>query len=394
MAQRIIPKGFTLSAVHAGLKKNDYDLALIASEPPANAAAVYTTNRVIAAPLLLCKERDKNKIRAVVINSKNANALTAEKGVQNAKRMTEAVAKELKCDAKHVLVASTGVIGEQLPIEKIERAIPKAVELLAPSENNAPYAILTTDRFSKKRGRKLSINGKRIALYGMAKGAGMIHPKLATMLAFIITDAAFSKEAQKKLLKETVDTTFNRISVDGDTSTNDMVLFLANGAADNTPITYNSRAYHAFKKEFQDLCERLAALMVKDGEGTTKVIRLEVTGAKSKTQAQRVAEAIATSSLVKTAFYGEDANWGRIVAAAGYADKNFNPDTATLRLNGTTVFHNGTVKKYSEQKINRSMKHKTQHVILDLGFTQDARATYYFSDLTHDYVSLNSNYRS
>ncbi|MBI4978883.1 MAG: bifunctional glutamate N-acetyltransferase/amino-acid acetyltransferase ArgJ [Spirochaetes bacterium] len=393
-AQPIIPRGFLLSASLCGLKKEGYDLALIVSKTPAHAAGVFTTNKVQAAPVVLCKKHVRKPIRGIVVNSKNANAVTGVQGERAALRMAQILAEELDAKPEQMLVASTGVIGQQMPMDKIEKGIRAAVPLLKPEENNAPKAIMTTDKFEKKIYRQIIIDKTEVRFFAMAKGAGMIHPNMATMLAFIITDANIEQGALNAALKDVADRTFNRISVDGDTSTNDTLLLLANGKAEQPLIKRGSKNFAKFTRTLYEICEHLAMLMVKDGEGATKVIKLTVKNAADKNAATRIAQTIATSSLVKTAFYGADANWGRILAAAGRAGVKFDPARTTLSINGFTVYRHGKLDRSEEDDLNTAMKRPDQTVILDCGYKTRIHDVYWFSDLTHEYVSVNADYRT
>ncbi|MEK6793426.1 MAG: bifunctional glutamate N-acetyltransferase/amino-acid acetyltransferase ArgJ [Spirochaetota bacterium] len=387
-----LPRDFLFSAVNCGLKKEGPDLALITSKYPAYAAAVFTTNRVQAAPILLCKRHIGNRIAGVVINSKNANAVTGPEGDRNALRTASLLAKKLKVKPGNILVASTGVIGRQLPMRKIEAGIDAAFPLLAPSENNAPKAIMTTDKFEKKAYRQVTIDGTEIRIFAMAKGAGMIHPNMATMLVFITTDAAIVPTVQRRILLDAVNATFNRISVDGDTSTNDMVLMLANGRAGNKPVR-SGAAERLLARAVRELCEEIGVLIVKDGEGATKVIKITVKGARDRASATAIARTVATSNLTKTAFYGADANWGRILAAAGRAGVAFNAYRATLTLNGITIYRRGRILTDETEELDLLMKKPMQDVVLDCGLGK-GKDSYWFSDLTHEYVTVNADYRT
>lgn len=387
-----LPRDFLFASVNCGLKKEGPDLALIVSKHAASAAALFTTNRVQAAPILLCKRHISHKITGVVINSKNANAVTGPEGDRNALRTAAHLAKKLKVKTENILVASTGVIGQQLPMKKIESGIDAAFPLLSPAENNAPKAICTTDKFEKKGYRQIILDGKEIRIFAMAKGAGMIHPNMATMLVFITTDAAVVPTVLRSILADTVNATFNRISVDGDTSTNDMVLLLANGRAGNKPIR-SGTPLTLFTRAVRELCEEIGTLIVKDGEGATKVIKLTVKGARDQKAATAIARTVATSNLTKAAFYGADANWGRILAAAGRAGVPFNAYRASLTLNGITIYRRGRIFTDETEELDLLMKKPMQDVVLDCGLGK-GKDTYWFSDLTHEYVSVNADYRT
>lgn len=387
------PKGFKSAAVKAGLKKDGYDLALITSTPASTASGVYTKNKTVAAPVTLCKKNDKNPISAIVINSKNANALTGKCGIMAAEKTASYTAEKLGVKSKNILVSSTGVIGVPLPLDKILKGLDEAFPLLKNGDNKASEAILTTDSGVKTSSISLTIDDKRVNVYAMGKGAGMIHPNMATMLVYILTDAAVEKKTQDAILKEAADCSFNRISVDGDTSTNDSLIMLSNALANNKPIDESHKGYMDFVKAIKKVCFDIAEKIVLDGEGATKLITIYVDGAKTKKDAHLIAGAIATSSLVKTAFYGGDGNWGRIISAAGASSASFNPNNASLSINGIEVFKNGEGTKYSEARLSKSLS-KKRHTI-NLSLSNGKYSDFYiFSDLTHEYVSINADYRT
>lgn len=390
----LIPQGFELAGVHCGLKEEGPDLALISSHPYAAASAVYTKNKSRAACLDLCKGHEKNPIAALVVNSKIANALTGEKGLKNAHATAEHAAKKIGCEPRNVMVASTGVIGEQLPMHEIKHGIDIATQKLSHSLNNADLAIMTSDKYPKRVSKRFKLGGRFVTISLIAKGAGMIHPNMATMLAFVLSDINISKKLQKKALKSAVDKTFNRISVDGDCSTNDMVLMLSNNLAGNPWFEEDSAEYATFEKHLTALLLECAKMIVEDGEGASKIIKVDVKNAKSLNDAKKIAKTIATSSLVKTAFYGEDANWGRIVAAAGRTGAAFEPKKTTLKINSIKVFSKETAVKVNEEKLNKSMKKHEQFIELNCGYENGSDYFYYFSDLGHEYVSINSEYRT
>lgn len=394
MSKTTIPKGYTFAGVKCGLKKDEYDLALVKIEPGAIASGLFTQNKVRAACVDLSQKHAKNTIKGIVINSKNANALTGTQGKADTKKMAELAAAQLGCEDRNVIVASTGVIGQPLPMDFIEEGIYQAANSLKPQPNNVHYAILTTDKYSKKMHKTVTIDGVKVHFFAMAKGAGMIHPNMATMLVFIMTDANIQKSALTKAHKDVVNKTFNKISVDGDTSTNDMAFLFASRLAGNKSIATNTPAYETFKAALFDISAHLATLIVRDGEGATKAIKVQVTHAHSQKAALAIARTIATSSLVKTAYYGSDANWGRILAAAGNADVPFNPENTTLTLNKIKIYTKGRINRKREHDLALSMKKKDQEIVLDCGYETEYEDLYYFSDLTHDYVSINANYRT
>ncbi len=324
------PKGFYSAGMHIGVKRKRKDMSMIYSESPCEYAGVFTRNVVKAAPVLWNMDRlkDKDKIHGVIVNSGNANACTGEKGMKDADKMALVFAQEMGCDKEQVLVASTGVIGVPLPMDTIKNGILEIVkkkDVTREAAHEAAEGIMTTDTFTKEAAVTVVIDGKKVTLAGMSKGSGMIHPNMGTMLAFITTDAVISQENLEALLKSTVDDTYNMISVDGDTSTNDMVLVLANGQSGTGELVPGSEGFEIFKEAFHKLSEKLSKLIVKDGEGVTKFIEVHVAGMTCKAEARKMVHAVITSNLVKTAFFGEDANWGRILCALGYSGAIFDP---------------------------------------------------------------------
>jgi len=331
-SESALPREFRFAATACGLKKTGaLDLALISSDVPASAAAVFTQNLVVAAPVTRSKRNlveSKGRMRAVVVNAGNANCATGAQGEIVAQRTNEEAARRMLLAPQEVFVCSTGVIGVQLPVEKILRALPSLARNRRPSARSfaeLSLAICTTDTRPKTASASFKMSGKRIHLVGCAKGAGMIHPNLATTLAFVMTDAAISPSLLQRTLRDVASRTFNSISVDGDTSTNDTLLVLANGAADAPAIANGSKAHRQFAAALEEVCGSLARQIVADGEGAQRVIEIEVRGAKNESAARKIAETIATSPLVKTAFAGGDPNWGRIFAAAGRAGVKFDP---------------------------------------------------------------------
>lgn len=381
--------------VACGLKKEKTpDLALVYSETPAVAAAVFTRNRVKAAPVLVSREHLRAEFaRAVVINSGNANACLGEQGLKDAALIADRTADLLNISPQEVLLGSTGVIGVPLPVGRILDSLPVLVKGLAPSGGRtAAEAIMTTDTFPKEWGAALDLGGGEVRIGGMAKGAGMIAPNMATMLAVLTTDARVEKSLLQRALQEVTAVTFNRIIVDGDTSTNDTVFLLANGAADAPPITGGS-IYDDFLSGLHEVCLRLAHMIVKDGEGATKFITVRVKNAATQKEAETAARAVANSNLVKTAFFGEDANWGRILAAVGYSGIDFSPDTTEISLGGLTVFRNGRGLPFDEEQAGRVLKEQELEVEISLN-RGDAEAVVWTCDLSYDYVKINADYRS
>lgn len=390
-------KGFQFAAVEAAIKKpGRKDLALIYSETPAVACAVFTTNKVKAAPVLLSEERIQNgKAQALMVNSGNANACTGENGLLVAGRTTHLVAAELGISDEDVQVCSTGVIGVQMPLDRICAAIPALVAGLSSGTlDDIAQAIMTTDTFPKMEARSGEINGICYTVAGIAKGAGMIMPNMATMLSFIITDANVEVNFLNESFRKAVDASFNSITVDGDMSTNDTCLMMANGAASNPVISNATPEGDAFAAIINDVLLSLAKQIVRDGEGATKFVEIRVTGAASDADAKLAAMAIANSSLVKTAFFGQDANWGRIFAAVGYSGAMVDQSLLSLCFDdvvmaGHGVFAGGD----AEAKGSEILKKQDFTVTVDLGLG-DGSAKVYTSDLSHEYVSINADYRT
>ena len=394
----MIIKGFSLSAVPAGIKYQDrLDLGLVYSSTPAVAAGVFTTNQVKAAPVLLSIDRLKQgRCQALLVNSGNANACTGKEGIEAAVHTSRLVAEALAIPEDMVLVSSTGVIGLPLNVAAFEKHMGSLVAHL--SENHfAPVAeaIMTTDTVPKTVARTLAVGGREVKFLGMAKGSGMIMPDMATMLAFILTDAQISFPELSSALKAAVETTFNRITVDGDTSTNDMVLVLANGAADNPWIEDDQHPdYGLFRDCLEEICKELALKIVEDGEGATKLITIRVCGAKEDHEAEKMARTVANSSLVKTAFFGEDANWGRILGAMGRSGIRFNPDRVDIAFGDVVIVRNGVAQgSEAEKKATQVLKNNQFTVCIDL---QDGTGCeeVYTCDLSIDYVKINADYRS
>jgi glutamate N-acetyltransferase/amino-acid N-acetyltransferase len=394
------PSGFKFAGVHCKIKRKRKDLGIIFSEVPCVAAGVFTTNVVKAAPVIYDMEilkKNSNGIRAVVVNSGVANACTGEQGMINARRMAEKTAEELGVPVESVLVSSTGVIGVQLPMDKVENGIEEAVKVL--SDDPLPFAeaIMTTDTKVKMHSTKVTIDGKEITVLGIAKGSGMIHPNMATMLSFITTDAKISEEALKKLLKLSVDDSYNMIDVDGDTSTNDMVIVLANGLAGNTTIQPETDGFWKLYEAVHEVNQVLAEKIVEDGEGATKVIEAHVVNAPDMKSARLIARSIVSSNLVKTAVYGEDANWGRIIAAAGYSGAAFDPNKLDLFFESEAgrikVAENGQGVPFDEEEAKKILSEKKIRIILDMKQGKEA-AKAWGCDLTEKYVEINGRYRT
>ncbi|HUS37881.1 MAG: bifunctional glutamate N-acetyltransferase/amino-acid acetyltransferase ArgJ [Pirellulales bacterium] len=393
-----LPLGFRFAGVHCGIKRKPQnpDIALIVSDRPATAAGVYTQNRIYAAPVQVDRERTPNELtQAVVVNSGNANACTGERGLRDARQMCAIVAEACGLKQNSVLVMSTGIIGEHLPMKKINSGIRAAAAQLAADEASvvaAARGIMTTDKVHKLASRELAMAKAEIGLLGMAKGSGMIGPKMATMLGVIVTDAALDPATAQSMLCEIVDQTFNCISVEGHTSTNDTVLLLANGAAIAEPLS--GQELNAFRTALLELSTELARSIPADGEGATHLITVTVRGCEDPSDARHIARAIANSPLVKTAVAGADPNWGRIVSAAGYAGVEFDPGRVALEINGCLLFDQGEPVKYDAEQVSNSIRGNVDtSVVLTVG-TGQASIRFWTSDLTAEYVRINADYHT
>src|SRR5437762_6564765 len=400
LSEAALPLGFRFAATACGLKKTGaLDLAILSSDVLASAAAVFTQNLVVAAPVLISKEHlraSKGRMRGVVVNAGNANCATGEAGHAAAQRTIAEAAKRLGCATQELFVCSTGVIGVPLPLEKILRALPVVARFRRPSAlpiSETSLAICTTDTRPKTAAASFKMAGKRIHFVGCAKGAGVIHPNMATMLAFVTTDAAIAPSLLQKTLREVAGRTFNAISVDGDTSTNDTLLVLANGEAGATSIKAGTSAHRAFAAALEDVCRSLALQIVADGEGAQRVIEIEVRGAKTESAAKKIAETIATSPLVKTAFAGGDPNWGRIFAAAGRSGVKFDPSLVEITMAGIKVLRKGQPLDFNERAASNRLLAEHVPIVVDL-HAGKSRARYWTCDFTAEYVRVNASYRT
>jgi len=399
----IIIPGFKASGVYGGIKRRGKkDIALIFSEVPARVAGLFTTNRVKAAPVILDIERIKSgKGQAIVANSGNANACTGKRGYSDALKMVRIAAKELGISETLVYIASTGIIGRPLPMDKVRKGIEKGVSLLSEGGlYEAAEAVMTTDTFPKIASFKEVIGGKIITVAGIAKGSGMIHPQLypnppsshATMLSFILTDVKIDAMALRSALTHSVENSFNRITVDGDTSTNDTVLCFANGVADNREIRTDNIDFKRFQRVLDKLTYSLARMIVMDGEGATKLIEVFVSGALTDNEAKRIAFKVANSNLVKTAFYGEDPNWGRIMAAIGSSGVDIHPDRINISFDGVRVVEKG-IGFCADKEARRVLKKPHIRITIQLGKGR-GKAEVLTTDLSAEYIKINSSYRS
>lgn len=383
--------GISAAGVACGIKTNgNMDLAIIFCDEPSTSAGVFTTNKVKSAPVLVSKERISfGKAQAIVANSGNANACTGERGLEDARKMAEITAQELNIDPNLVLVASTGRIGRPMPMDKVERGIRMAVAKLSPEGGHkAAMAIMTTDTFPKETAVEFDLNDKKVRIGGMVKGAGMIEPNMATMLCFITTDVCIEKELLQEALKISVDKSFNMICVDGDMSTNDTVIILANGKAQNLKIEKYDDNYEAFLESLTYVTTSLAKMIAKDGEGATKFIELHIDGAKNESDARTAAHAIARSPLVKTAMFGETPNWGRIMSSLGASGIEINPASVDIWFDNLKLVENGISTGFNEEDAKKIMKNPEFFITINLKIG-DAKATLWTCDLSYDYVKVN-----
>ncbi|MEY7999970.1 bifunctional glutamate N-acetyltransferase/amino-acid acetyltransferase ArgJ [Clostridium sp. Mt-5] len=394
------PEGFVSSGISCGLKgENLKDLALIKSTKLCNSAGVYTKNKVKGAPLLVTKKHLKNKsAQAIIANSGNANTCTGEEGIKNAEQMCEYAAKELGIESDNVLVASTGIIGFKLNIGAIKNAVPELVKRLdKQGYNDASKAIMTTDTVQKTMALKLEISGKTATIGIMAKGSGMIHPNMGTMLSFITTDINISSELLEKALKESVRISYNRVSVDGDTSTNDMVLILANGLAGNPVIEEENDDYKVFLEALKKLNIKIAKMIAKDGEGATKLIECRVLNVPDEKEAEILGKSVICSSLVKTAFFGCNANWGRILDAVGYSGVDFDINKLQVSMESSKgnvlVFKDGEPVSFSNDKATDILSEDEVSIILNFN-SGSCSVCCWGCDLTYDYIKINGSYMS
>ncbi|CRZ34683.1 glutamate N-acetyltransferase [Herbinix hemicellulosilytica] len=396
------PKGYKAAGIYAGIKKKRKDMALVYSVVPASGAGVFTTNVVKAAPVKwdIKLTKESKNIQAVIINSGVANACTGEEGWKNNYLMAKTVAENLNLSTEAVYTASTGVIGKQLPIDIIVNNIPKLVgELKETKEAGtlAAEAIMTTDTYSKECAVTFSIGGKEVTLGGMAKGSGMIHPNMATMIAVLTTDLSISKELLQEALSEDVKHTFNMISVDRDTSTNDTLVILANGMAGNPEIKEKNEDYYTFCKALNMVTTKLSKMLAADGEGATKLLEVTVNGAKTWEDAATLSKSVISSNLVKSMIFGKDANWGRVLCALGYSGVDFDPEKVDLVIESTygslMLAKDGLAVDYSEEKATDIFAADEVKVLVDIK-QGSAAATAWGCDLTYDYVKINADYRS
>jgi len=391
-----LARGFTAGGIYCGIRKAKKDLAIIRSDRPAAVAAVFTQNRTQAAPVLVDKIQlqRSSTCSALVVNSGNANACTGERGLNDAWDMVKVTARELSVPEHQVMVSSTGVIGQYLPMEKVLNGIIELVPRLSGSGGqDAAEAIMTTDTYRKESAVQFTLGGSVVTIGGMAKGSGMIAPNMATMLAFITTDVVIERPLLQMALNRANRHSFNRVTVDGDMSTNDMAVVLANGAAGNVAFGEQSEEYQLFCAALEYVMIKLAKMIARDGEGATKLIEVCVKGAKTETEAEAVARSVANSNLVKTAVHGNDANWGRIMAAIGYSGAEVNPDAVEIRFNDLPVLNRGYEIVLDEKKAAEALAGEHVMIVIDLNRGQE-EARFWTCDLTKEYVHINASYRS
>jgi len=392
----VSPKGFKAAGLHCGLKHKKKDLAVLVSEVPASVAGVFTTNAVQAAPLKVTKEvvYTTKKMQAMIVNSGNANACTGNQGAKDAQTMQILMAEKLDIEANLVGVCSTGVIGEIMNMEPVENGINQ----LEPKDNlesaiDFAQAIMTTDTVMKNTSYSTLVDGKEVIIAGVAKGSGMIEPNMATMLGFITTDANVESDVLQATLSDITNMTFNAITVDGDTSTNDTVVVMANGLAGNVALTPDHPDWQNFYYTLKTVAEDLAKMIAKDGEGATKLIEVEVEGAFSDEEGRKIAKTVVGSPLVKTAVFGCDANWGRIIAAVGYSGATVDPEKITIQIGGVTMVENGEPVPFSEDGLIQILKMHEVKIYVSLGIGE-GKGHAWGCDLTYDYVQINASYRS
>ncbi|MCD4831936.1 MAG: bifunctional glutamate N-acetyltransferase/amino-acid acetyltransferase ArgJ [Anaerohalosphaeraceae bacterium] len=391
-------KGFLAAGLDCGIKASGKkDIAIICCPTSAKAAAVFTTNKIVSAAVAICKQHAKSaSIEAVVVNSGNANACTGAKGLADAKKMCELAAAQIDCKTSQVLIASTGIIGQKLPMSKITSGIKAVAKQLASNPKagtDFAEAIMTTDTKPKQAIRKINISGRKIAIAGTTKGAGMIGPNMATTLCFITTDVAITKPLLKSVLKDAISDSLNKLTVDGHQSTNDTAIILASGLAGNRPITSKCPRYKKFAKAMAELCGDLAKQMALDAEGATKMFTVIVKGAASKAEATKAARAVANYDLVKCAIHGNDPNWGRIICAVGSCGVKLNPAKLSCSIGNVVVFKNGGPVKFNAPKVSKIIAQKQHTITISLGAGK-AEDFCYGCDLSREYVTINADYHT
>ncbi len=388
------PKGFQAGGLHCGIRKKKLDLAWLYSESPAYAAGVYTTNSFQAAPLKVTQESIavENKLQALIVNSGIANACTGEQGLEDAYEMRQLIAERFNIPAHYAAVSSTGLIGELLPMPVIRDGIHQ-IDPMVQTSDSFETAILTTDTKEKGLAVTIEIDGKKVTLAGAAKGSGMINPNMATMLSFVTTDACVEPDALEAALKQVTDESFNMITVDGDTSTNDMVLVLANGQVEHTPLEPNHPQWSEFVHALKFVCQTLAKEIARDGEGATRLIEVQVVGAETDDQARQIGKSVIGSNLVKTAIHGSDANWGRIITAIGYSGVPISPSQVDVKLGEITVVKAAEPVSFSEAEAKAYLSQDDVTIVIAVG-EGSGQAIGWGCDLSYEYVRINASYRT
>ena len=392
----VSPRGFSAGGLFCGIRRKRLDLGWIYSYVPASAAAVYTTNLFKAAPLKVSKESidQENRLQGVIVNSGNANACTGERGLKDAYTMRDLYAAQMGIEPHLVAVLSTGVIGEFLPMEKIQAGISRIGSVEQPADVvDFEEAIQTTDTCRKSCAVKITIDGKLVSIGGAAKGSGMIHPNMATMLGFITTDAAIDPVSLQQALRQVTNKTFNMITVDGDTSTNDMVLIMANGMAENLTLNPSHKEWPKFINALEIVCRSLAKKIARDGEGASRLVEVTVKGALNDQVAAHVAKEVIGSNLVKTAIFGADPNWGRIICAIGYSKQPIDPEKVTVHIGPIKVVENSLPCGFNEEEAKNYLQQENIHILIELN-QADGQATAWGCDLSYDYVRINASYRT
>ncbi len=388
------PKGFEVSSVKSGLKNNDYDIALIVSNPYAQAVGMYTKHKFAAAPVLFSRKNDKNKIKALFINSKIANSGTGREGYKNVVNYVESLSKKLECESTNILVASTGIIGVQLEMDKISNSIDHLVKDLEAHPNNAPRAICTSDKHEKCFSLQVEVDGKVGSFFAMAKGNSSIHPNMATVLLFIFTDINIDRKTLKQSFNSAINKTLNRISIDNDTSTNDSAIIMANAAIQNKVITVKTKKnYTIFTNALETICENLAKMIVKDGEGSIKIAAIYVKSAKTSKMALDIAKSIAISTIVKISLSVSKIDPIKLISIASETSSQFDPDIAKIKINGFLAYDKRKIIDNSQnEEFLNSMKLDEYKIEINCGFKTKFDDYYIFSDLTHEYIAFNNAY--
>jgi len=389
-----VPLGFTFSSVKSGLKNNGYDLALIVSDPYAKVSALYTKHKFVAAPVIFSKKNSNNKIHALIVNSEIANSATGKNGYKDVLTTADTLAKKLECSKDNILVASTGIIGIPLEIDKIVSGINECAQSLKPHPNNTPQAICMRDKCEKKLSMNIKIDDHEVIFFAMAKGTSSIHPNMATLLCFIFTDANIEKKALNTAFKYAMENSFNRISIDNNTSTNDSAIIMANGQALNKIIKENTKkSYTLFSETLNTICQALAKMVISDGEGMTKIATINIENAKTKKMAYEIAHAIAISNWIKISLHSNKIDPIKLIMVASECSSNFDYEKVIIKFNDILVYKNSnTVNNENNKKLKDSLLQKEQKITIDCGFESSFSDHYTFSDLTNEYIEIVSSY--